>query len=69
MVSPDVSNRPDTTQLLAVIHPKCNLSYNWGIESLEKSDSSASNDTSLEEVGDSSKGKQVDSFLALTFNI
>jgi len=55
MVSPDVNNRPDTTQLLAVIHPKCNLSYNWGIESLEKSDSSASNDTSLEEVGDSSK--------------
>ena len=69
MVSPDVHNRPDTTQLLAVIHPKCNLSYNWGIESLEKSDSSASNDTSLEEVGDSSKGKQVDRFLALAFNI
>jgi len=55
MVAPDVNLRPDTTQLLEVTHPKCTMSYDWSIESFDKSDSSASNDTSLEEVGDSSK--------------
>merc|ERR1711915_384241 len=54
-VAPDVNLRPDTTQLLEVTHPKCTMSYDWSIESFDKSDSSASNDTSLEEVGDSSK--------------
>ena len=51
MVTPDLSTRPDTSQLLAENHPKCNLLVEWdhGAENVVESSVDTSEDSSLEE--------------------
>ena len=64
MVNPDISARPDTTQLLADIQPRCNLLQEWRQERdcsssshsvmpvQASADTDTSDDTSLEEITD-----------------
>ena len=56
MVVPDIRSRPDTSQLLAETHPKCNLLTEWdhGAENVVESSIDSSDDTSLEEFTESS---------------
>ena len=59
MVTPDISSRPDTAQLLAEIQPRCNLLQEWRAcsshgpqPSQANADTDTSDDTSLEEITD-----------------